>query len=93
MAKGLYAGLDLEGSVVKVRDSLNTAYCDKDLRPADIIVKKDCSNAKNGPAFFFAFSSSDPAADYSFFLMTVTAVALKKAFTSFPSVNDNSSKE
>jgi len=52
MAKGLYAGLDLEGSVVKVRDSLNTAYCDKDLRPADIIVKKDCSNAKNGPAFF-----------------------------------------
>jgi len=44
MTKGLYAGLDLEGSVVKVRDSLNTAYCGKDLRPADIIVKKERSN-------------------------------------------------
>jgi len=43
-SKGLYAGLDLQGSVIAVRDSLNTAYCGRDVRPTDIIVKKDCSN-------------------------------------------------
>ena len=43
-SKGLYAGLDLQGSVVAVRDSLNMAYCGRNVRPADIIVKRDCSN-------------------------------------------------
>ena len=43
-AKGLYAGLNLEGAVIAVRDSLNTTYCGRDVRPADIIVRKDCSN-------------------------------------------------
>ena len=43
-SKGLYAGLNLEGSVVDVRDSLNKAYYGKDVRPVDIIVKKDVSN-------------------------------------------------
>ncbi len=43
-AKGLYAGLNFEGAVIAVRDSMNTSYCGKDVRPADIIVKKDCSN-------------------------------------------------
>jgi lipid-binding SYLF domain-containing protein len=43
-SKGLYAGLNLEGAIVSVRDSLNGAYCGKDVRPADIIVKKVCSN-------------------------------------------------
>jgi lipid-binding SYLF domain-containing protein len=43
-AKGLYAGLNLEGAVISVRDSLNNTYCGRDVRPADIIVKKDCSN-------------------------------------------------
>ena len=42
--KGLYAGINLEGSVVKVRDSLNNAYYGKDVRPTDIIVKKDVRN-------------------------------------------------
>jgi hypothetical protein len=42
---------------------------------------------------FFALSSSDPLSDHSHFLMTMTAVALKEALTSFPSTNDNSSKE
>jgi len=37
-SKGLYAGLNLEGAVVGVRDSLNHAYYGKDVRPADIIV-------------------------------------------------------
>ena len=43
-AKGLYAGLNLEGSVVDVRDSLNGAYYGKDVRPTDIIVKNDVRN-------------------------------------------------
>ena len=36
-SKGLYAGLNLEGAVVAVRDSLNKAYYGKNMRPADII--------------------------------------------------------
>ena len=43
-SKGLYAGLNLEGAVIAVRDSLNTTYCGRDVRPADIVVKKECSN-------------------------------------------------
>jgi lipid-binding SYLF domain-containing protein len=43
-AKGLYAGLNLEGSVVAVRDSLNKAYYGRDVRPADIIVRHVVSN-------------------------------------------------
>lgn len=39
--KGLYAGVNLEGSVVDVRDSLNAAYYGKDVKPTDIIVKRD----------------------------------------------------
>jgi lipid-binding SYLF domain-containing protein len=38
ISKGLYAGLNLEGAVVGVRDSLNQAYYGKEVRPADIIV-------------------------------------------------------
>jgi len=43
-SKGLYAGLNLEGSVVAVRNSLNKAYYGKDVSPVDIIVKKEVSN-------------------------------------------------
>lgn len=43
-SKGLYAGLNLEGSVVDVRESLNKAYYHRDVRPVDIIVKHDVSN-------------------------------------------------
>ena len=44
ISKGLYAGLNLEGSVVDVRDSLNKEYYGKSVSPVDIIVKKDVSN-------------------------------------------------
>jgi lipid-binding SYLF domain-containing protein len=37
-AKGLYAGLNLAGSVIAVRDSLNDAYYGRPMRPADIFV-------------------------------------------------------
>jgi len=43
-SKGLYAGLNLEGAVVGVRDSLNQAYYGKAVRPADIIVSHAVSN-------------------------------------------------
>jgi lipid-binding SYLF domain-containing protein len=43
-SKGLYAGLNLEGSAVSVRDSLNKGYYGKEVRPVDIIAKKSVSN-------------------------------------------------
>ncbi|MBN1101940.1 MAG: lipid-binding SYLF domain-containing protein [Deltaproteobacteria bacterium] len=43
-SKGLYAGLNLEGSVVDVRDSLNRAYYGKDVSPIQIVVEKKASN-------------------------------------------------
>ncbi len=44
-SKGLYAGLNLEGAVIAVRDSLNSAYYGRHVRPADIIVRMDVSNS------------------------------------------------
>jgi len=44
-SKGAYAGLNLEGAVLGVRDSLNKAYYGKEVRPVDILVKRDVSNA------------------------------------------------
>jgi lipid-binding SYLF domain-containing protein len=43
-SKGAYAGLNLEGSVLDVRDSLNKAYYGKDVRPVDILAKRAASN-------------------------------------------------
>ncbi len=42
--KGLYAGINLGGSDIYVRDNLNAAYYHKTVTPADIIVKKVVSN-------------------------------------------------
>jgi len=43
-SKGLYAGLNLEGSVLEVRDSLNMEYYGKAVLPKDILIKKEVSN-------------------------------------------------
>jgi lipid-binding SYLF domain-containing protein len=43
-SKGLYAGLNLEGSAVDVRESLNKAYYGKEVTPVQIIVEKKVSN-------------------------------------------------
>jgi lipid-binding SYLF domain-containing protein len=43
-SKGAYAGLNLEGSVLGVRNSLNKAYYGKEVRPIDILVKNAVSN-------------------------------------------------
>ena len=44
LSKGAYAGLNLEGSVVKVRDGLNKAYYDTAVSPVQIIVEKKVDN-------------------------------------------------
>jgi lipid-binding SYLF domain-containing protein len=44
ISQGLYAGLNLEGAVMAVRDSLNEAYYGRKVMPVDIIVKKDVEN-------------------------------------------------
>jgi len=43
-SQGLYAGINLDGSYLSVRDSLNKAYYGKDVSPVDIIVKQSVSN-------------------------------------------------
>jgi lipid-binding SYLF domain-containing protein len=42
--KGLYAGLSLEGAIVAVRESLNTAYYGKPVTPTQILVQREVSN-------------------------------------------------
>jgi lipid-binding SYLF domain-containing protein len=44
-AKGLYAGLNLDGSVLAIRDALNSAYYGKMVTPKDIFVFKDVRNS------------------------------------------------
>lgn len=43
-SKGLYAGLNLEGSVLKVRNSLNHGYYKTAVSPVQIILQKKVSN-------------------------------------------------
>ena len=44
-AQGAYAGLSLDGSMIKVNDDFNKGYYGKSVRPVDILVKKDVSNS------------------------------------------------
>ena len=48
-SKGLYAGLNLDGSYIDVRDSLNKAYYGQAVTPVDIIVKHSVSNKGADP--------------------------------------------
>ena len=43
-AKGLYAGLNLQGSVMTVRAQMNKAYYGKEVSPVQIIVEKKAQN-------------------------------------------------
>ena len=43
--KGLYAGLNLEGAVIAVRDNLNDAYYGRTVRPVDIVEKHMVANS------------------------------------------------
>jgi len=43
-AKGIYAGVSLEGAVVATRDALNKAYYKKEVTPSDILIKRTVTN-------------------------------------------------
>lgn len=43
-SKGLYAGLNLDGSVIEVRDALNRGYYGERVTPVQIIAEKEVSN-------------------------------------------------
>jgi len=43
-AKGLYAGLSFEGSVIKTDDDLNKVYYGKEVRPIQILIQKEVAN-------------------------------------------------
>jgi lipid-binding SYLF domain-containing protein len=46
-SKGLYAGLNLEGSVIDVRENLNKVYFNKEVSPEVIIVKRSVNNKRS----------------------------------------------
>ena len=43
-AKGVYAGVSVDGAVVATRDAFNKAYYKKEVTPTDILVKRAVSN-------------------------------------------------
>jgi lipid-binding SYLF domain-containing protein len=56
-AKGLYAGMSVEGAVVGVRGALNKAYYGKEVSPTDILVRRSVSN-KNAAGLLGAVSKA-----------------------------------
>lgn len=48
-AKGLFAGISLEGAVVAARDALNTSYYHAPTKTIDILVRRSVSNAQADP--------------------------------------------
>ena len=49
IAKGLYGGFSVDGSVVGVRTSLNNAYYGKEVTPTDILIKGTVTNPHADP--------------------------------------------
>ena len=47
-SKGLFAGISLDGAVVKVRNGLNEAYYSVKVTPTDILVKRTVANRHSG---------------------------------------------
>ncbi|HAM50094.1 MAG TPA: hypothetical protein DCP92_05135 [Nitrospiraceae bacterium] len=43
-SKGAFAGIALDGAIVKVREGLNEAYYGKKVDPTDILIKRDVKN-------------------------------------------------
>jgi len=48
-AKGLFAGISLEGAVVAARDALNTEYYKTPTKTIDILVRRNVNNSQAGP--------------------------------------------
>jgi len=59
-AKGLYAGISLEGAVVATRGSLNKGYYGKEVSPTDILVRHTVSN-KNAAGLLSAVGKAAAA--------------------------------
>jgi SH3 domain-containing YSC84-like protein 1 len=49
MAKGLYGGFSVDGSVAGARTSLNHAYYGKEVTPTDILIKDEVKNPQAAP--------------------------------------------
>jgi len=49
MAKGLFAGMSLEGAVVAARDALNTAYYKAPTKAIDVLVRRSVRNSQADP--------------------------------------------
>ncbi len=45
-AKGAFAGLTLEGSIVSIRESLNEAYYGRPVRPVEIFITREVNNSQ-----------------------------------------------
>jgi lipid-binding SYLF domain-containing protein len=48
-AKGLFAGISLDGAIVKVRDGMNHAYYGAHVTPTDILVTRKVANRHSAP--------------------------------------------
>ena len=48
-AKGVFAGLTLEGAIISPRDALNETYYSKPASPLDILIKQNVVNAQADP--------------------------------------------
>jgi SH3 domain-containing YSC84-like protein 1 len=59
-AKGLYGGISLDGSVVAVRDSWNSAYYGKSVTPTDILVRRTVSNPQSASLIAVVAKVSSP---------------------------------
>jgi len=47
-SKGLFAGIALDGAIVKVRDGLNHAYYGANVSPTDILIRRTVANRHSG---------------------------------------------
>jgi SH3 domain-containing YSC84-like protein 1 len=45
-SKGLYGGVNLDGSVITTRDAWNSTYYGRQVRPVDILVSRNVSNSQ-----------------------------------------------
>jgi lipid-binding SYLF domain-containing protein len=45
-SKGLYGGINLDGSAISTRDAWNSTYYGRQVRPADILVSRNVSNSQ-----------------------------------------------
>ena len=46
-SKGLYAGISLDGAIVKTRTDWNNAYYDRTITPVDILIKRAAQNPRS----------------------------------------------